>query len=72
MQPVCGSARSGGVVQMASDDLEMRVRAKLELPPDQQLEWCYTATDFSPVVRHLIVDGRNPVLLGQGNTGYVE
>lgn len=55
---------------MASGDMEMRVRAKLGLPPDQQVEWKYKPTDFSPAVRLLDTLGDKAVL-GEGKGGEV-
>ena len=58
------------MLQMASQDMEMRVRTKLGLTPDQQQEWCYKPCDFNYAVRQLDVDGDKAVL-GKGINGNV-
>lgn len=70
MQARCCSARSVDVVQMASGDMEMRVRAELGLPSNQQVEWSYKSSDFSPAVRQLDIDGDQAVL-EEGKAGQV-
>lgn len=57
-------------MQMVSADMEVRVRAKLGLAPDQPATWTYQPSDFSPAVRQLVMDG-NKAVLGQGISGTV-
>lgn len=58
------------MVQMASADMEMRLRTKLGLAPDQKASWTYQPSDFSPAVRQLVMHGDKAVL-GQGISGTV-
>ena len=58
------------MLQMASPDMEMRVRAKLGLAADQQVNWSYKTSDFSPTVRQLTLRDDSAVL-GKGINGQV-
>ena len=57
-----------GALQLASVNMELRVRAKLGLSPDQDASWTYKRSDFSPLVRMLIRDAdSSPQVLGKGH-----
>lgn len=43
------------VLQMASGDMEVRVKSKFGVAADQPIEWHYKPCTFSPVVRKLIL-----------------
>lgn len=62
--------RCDAAVQMASGDMEMRMRAKRGLAPDQDATWTYQPSEFSPAVRVLVTDAEQTVL-GQGINGTV-
>ena len=57
-----------GAVQLASADMELRVRAKLGLSPEQGANWTHKHSDFSPLVRMLVRDAdSSPEVLGKGH-----
>ena len=57
---------------MASADMEHRVRKKLGMSPEQEVEWNYKPADFSPAVRVLVRDGDESLgILGAGRSGDV-
>lgn len=60
------------VLQMASSDMEQRVRRRLGVPADQPMEFYYQPCTFSPMVRQLVM-GNNKGLgvLGSGINGDV-
>ena len=56
-------------MQLASDDMEHKMRAELGLNPDQEVVWDWKVSDFSPMVRQLVKGGQDG--LGAGISGTV-
>lgn len=56
------------LLQLASADMELRMRAKLGVAPEQEVTWTYRPSAFSPLVRELVRDAdSSSEVLGQGH-----
>ena len=60
------------VLQLASPEMEQRLRSMLQTPPDQGVVWVWKRPAYSPRVRLLEeINGAEMGLLGQGANGGV-
>ena len=58
------------LLQLASDDMEHKVRAKLGLNPHQEVVWNWAVSDFSPMVRQLVKGSEDGLGAGINGTVY--